>query len=103
VIPPCVRQIRLRQRSGAYRIIYLTTIGDVVHVLHAFQKKTLATAKRDIDLAKAGRTPGSSQTRDVPEATRRPFGVFHPVLEVLTPHIGLQVSGIVGPGQTRKA
>jgi hypothetical protein len=36
-----------------YRIIYLTTIGDVVHVLHAFQKKTQATAKRDIDLAKA--------------------------------------------------
>ena len=35
------------------RIIYLTTIGDVVHVLHAFQKKTQATAKRDIDLAKA--------------------------------------------------
>jgi phage-related protein len=39
--------------SGAYRVIYLTTIGDVVHVLHAFQKKTQATTKRDIDLAKA--------------------------------------------------
>jgi phage-related protein len=31
----------------------LTTIGDVVHVPHAFQKKTQATAKPDIDLAKA--------------------------------------------------
>lgn len=48
-----VREIRIRQGSGAYRIIYLTTIGDVVHVLHAFQKKAQATAKRDIDLAKA--------------------------------------------------
>ena len=48
-----VREIRIRQASGAYRIIYLTTIGDVVHVLHAFQKKTQATTKRDIDLAKA--------------------------------------------------
>ena len=48
-----VREIRIRQASGAYRIIYLTTIGDVVHVLHAFQKKTQATPKRDIDLAKA--------------------------------------------------
>ena len=48
-----VREIRIRQASGAYRIIYLTTIGDVVHVLHAFQKKTQGTAKRDIDLAKA--------------------------------------------------
>ncbi|MGH6704450.1 MAG: type II toxin-antitoxin system RelE/ParE family toxin [Bradyrhizobium sp.] len=27
--------------------------ADVVHVLHAFQQKTQATAKRDIDLAKA--------------------------------------------------
>jgi phage-related protein len=38
--------------SGADRIIYLSTIGDVIHVLHAFQKKTQATAKRDIDLAR---------------------------------------------------
>ena len=52
-VGPGIREIRIRQASGAYRIIYLTTIGDVVHVLHAFQKKTRATAKRDIDLAKA--------------------------------------------------
>jgi len=32
---------------------YLTAIGDVIHVLHAFQKKTQATTERDIDLAKA--------------------------------------------------
>jgi phage-related protein len=52
-VPGPDREIRIRQASGAFRIIYLTTIGDVVHVLHAFQKKTQATAKRDIDLAKA--------------------------------------------------
>jgi phage-related protein len=52
-IGPGVREIRIRQASGAYRIIYLATIGDAVHVLHAFQKKTQATAKRDIDLARA--------------------------------------------------
>ena len=52
-VGPGVREIRIRQASGAYRIIYLTTIGDVAHVLHAFQKKTQATAKRYIDLAKA--------------------------------------------------
>jgi phage-related protein len=48
-----VREIRIRQASGAYRIIYLTAIGDVIHVLHAFQKKTQATTSRDIELAKA--------------------------------------------------
>jgi phage-related protein len=41
------------RRPAAYRVIYLATIGDAVHVLHAFQKKTQATAKRDIDLARA--------------------------------------------------
>lgn len=52
-VGPNVREIRIRQASGAFRIIYVTTIGNAVHVLHAFQKKTQATAKRDIDLAKA--------------------------------------------------
>jgi len=52
-IGPGVREIRIRQASGAYRIIYLTTIGDVVHVLHAFQKKSRQRPNGDIDLAKA--------------------------------------------------
>jgi phage-related protein len=52
-IGPGVREIRIRQASGAYRVIYLATVGDAVHVLHAFQKKTQATSKRDIDLARA--------------------------------------------------
>jgi phage-related protein len=51
-IGPGVREIRIRQATGAYRVIFLATIGDAVHVLHAFQKKTQATAKRDIDLAR---------------------------------------------------
>jgi phage-related protein len=32
-------------------VIYVATIADVVYVLHAFQKKTRQTAKRDVDLA----------------------------------------------------
>jgi phage-related protein len=52
-VGPGVREIRIRQASGTFRIIYVATIGDAVHVLHAFQKKTQATAKRDIDLARA--------------------------------------------------
>jgi phage-related protein len=51
-IGPGVREIRIRQASGAYRVVYLATIGDAVHVLHAFRKMTQATAKRDIDLAR---------------------------------------------------
>ena len=46
-----VREIRVRDERGAFRVIYVATIGDRIHVLHAFQKKTRQTAKRDIDLA----------------------------------------------------
>jgi phage-related protein len=35
-----VREIRLRDKSGAFRILYLATLSDRVLVLHAFQKKT---------------------------------------------------------------
>ena len=47
-----VEEIRVRDDSGAYRVIYTARLADAVFVLHAFQKKTQATSKRDIDLAK---------------------------------------------------
>jgi phage-related protein len=46
-----VREIRIRDRSGAFRAIYLATLADRVGVLHAFQKKTQGTAKYELDLA----------------------------------------------------
>lgn len=52
-IGPGVREIRVREASGAFRVIYLATLPDMVLVLHAFQKKTEATATKDIDLAAA--------------------------------------------------
>lgn len=52
-VGPGVREIRIRDLAGAFRIIYLATLPDRVLVLHAFQKKTQATAKRDIELAAA--------------------------------------------------
>ncbi len=50
-IGPGVRALRIRARSGAFRVIYLATLADRVVVLHAFQKKTQRTSKQDIDLA----------------------------------------------------
>jgi len=52
-IGPGVREIRVRDASGAYRVIYVATLEDAVYVLHAFQKKSQATSKRDLDLATA--------------------------------------------------
>lgn len=47
-----VEEIRVRDDSGAYRVIDTARLADAVYVLHAFQKKTQATSKRDIELAK---------------------------------------------------
>lgn len=47
-----VEEIRVWDDSGTYRVIYTARLGDAVYVLHAFQKKTQATPKRDIDLVK---------------------------------------------------
>jgi phage-related protein len=47
-----VEEIRIRDEAGAFRVIYSARLADAVVVLHAFQKKTQATSKRDIDIAK---------------------------------------------------
>ena len=48
-----VREIRIRDEAGAFRVLYVAKIEDAVYVLHAFQKKTQQTAKRDLDIAAA--------------------------------------------------
>jgi phage-related protein len=47
-----VREIRIRESSGAYRIIYLASRAEAVYVLHAFSKKTAKTSQRDLRVAK---------------------------------------------------
>jgi len=46
-----VKEIRIRDAVGAFRIIYVAKLADAVHVLHRFQKKTAKTSKADLDLA----------------------------------------------------
>ena len=48
-----VEELRVWGDSGTYRVIYTARLADAVYVLHAFQKKTQATAKSDIELPKA--------------------------------------------------
>lgn len=50
-VGPGVREIRVRDQSGAFRVIYAVKLADRVLVLHCFQKKTQKTAKADLDLA----------------------------------------------------
>lgn len=51
-IGPGVREIRIRDTAGAFRIVYIAKFAEAVYVLHCFQKKTEKTAKADMDLAR---------------------------------------------------
>ena len=47
-----VKEIRVRIKGNAYRVIYIATMPEAVYVLNVFHKKTRQTPKREIDLAK---------------------------------------------------
>lgn len=45
-----VREIRIRV-LGEWRVLYIAKFADTVYVLHAFQKKTQKTSRKDIEIA----------------------------------------------------
>lgn len=47
-----VKEIRVRDADGIYRAMYVAKFEDAVYVLHCFQKKTQATSKPDVELAR---------------------------------------------------
>ena len=49
-IGPGVREIRIHV-LGEWRVLYVAKFGDMVYVLHAFQKKSRKTRREDIELA----------------------------------------------------
>src|ERR1700722_1009622 len=50
-IGPGVREIRIRDAAGAFRVIYVAKFADAVYVLHCFRKTTQKTSARDVALA----------------------------------------------------
>lgn len=50
-VGPGTREIRIREASGAYRVMYVAKFEEAVYVLHCFQKKTQATSRRDETIA----------------------------------------------------
>lgn len=48
-----VREIRIRDSNGAFRVLCVAKLSAVIYVLYCFQKKSERTAKRDLDLARA--------------------------------------------------
>ena len=47
-----VHELRLKDRSGAYRVVYALVRRGTVHVLHAFKKTSRETTARNLELAK---------------------------------------------------
>lgn len=45
-----VKEIRIRDAAGAFRLIYIAKLADALYVLHCFQKKSEKTSKTDLDL-----------------------------------------------------
>ena len=48
-----VKEIRIKDGSGIYRVRYVAKFEAAVYVLHCFQKKTQATSKLDKNIAYA--------------------------------------------------
>ena len=46
-----VKEIRIRDAAGAFRVIYIAKFAEAVYVLHCLQKKTEKTSKVDLELA----------------------------------------------------
>jgi phage-related protein len=47
-----VHELRLKDRSGVYRVIYFLAGASQIWLLHAFKKTTQTTSKQDIEIAK---------------------------------------------------
>lgn len=52
-IGPGVREIRVRDATGAYRVFYIASFAEAVYVLHVFEKKTQRTPGRDLAIAQS--------------------------------------------------
>lgn len=48
-----VWELKASDERTWYRVLYLTRIGDALYVLHAFEKDSRKTDRRDLDIAKS--------------------------------------------------
>ena len=47
------KEIRIKDASGVYRVMYVAKFEEEIYVLHCFRKKTQATSKQDKAIAVA--------------------------------------------------
>ncbi len=46
-----VKEIRIRDAAGIFRVIYVAKFIDAIYVLHCFAKKTAQTSNLDLEIA----------------------------------------------------
>lgn len=51
-VGPGAAEIRTRDASGAFRVVYVARFRDAIYVLHVFQKTTQKTRETDLGLAR---------------------------------------------------
>ncbi len=47
-----IHELRFRDHSGVYRVIYVLLGGGTIYLLHAFKKKTQQTPKYNLEVAR---------------------------------------------------
>lgn len=45
-----VREMRIRDHAGAFRVLYVAKFDEAVYVLHCFHKKAQQTSRRDKEI-----------------------------------------------------
>jgi phage-related protein len=51
-VGPGVREVRVRDEAGAFRVLYVARFAEAVYVLHCFQKKSDKTSRQDLELGR---------------------------------------------------
>ena len=48
-----VREIRVQEQSGSFRVVYVAGVSKTVVVLHCFRKATRRTSRLDLEIARS--------------------------------------------------
>jgi phage-related protein len=70
VVGPGVWELKEADHRTWYRVMYLTVIRNVIHVLHCFEKDSRKTDQRDIEIAKSRLSKVRQRLRE--ERTKKP-------------------------------
>jgi len=53
IIGKGVEEIRIWTDEGTFRVLYVARLAEAIYVLHAFQKKTQAIRRAELDVARS--------------------------------------------------